>query len=831
MKAVVVVMTAASVGTLGATAAVGHPATSPPSGDISAARHAAPSTAGHHRHARHHHAHAHRPAGIPLGAPAAAVRREPTLPRPRHRQWPFPNQFSRTSGTGRLASGASLWTDWLFDDHGATAPSSAPVSPASTQSDLAPTQGVAAYPAGPAKNNGADLFRAAVGMRHGASYWRVDWTTLVDPRVPIAEWTFDTDNRPGTGTAAWPAAAGVTSAGIDKALVVSAKGGAELIDTKTGKRTNVAKHGGRLTVNRKSRSFVVRIPRRLLHVSGRWRIRLASGLATANGKAFAEPDYSSSLNMTSAQEGQLPHVFNVTFRSLRQEPPVFHNGQSDAQVQQFAATTASTPVNDALGVNGLARFITGNFWMEDHQADALENGGDVSGFSRVIKWSRLRHRATTAQPRPRGYSNRWYASRLHLGQGVVTNDSNQPSGDLLPNYLTRVQPYAVYVPRHISLHRKNPLTWVLHSLGVNLNQYGALDPHQLQQECQQRHTICATTEGLGPDGWYFDKSEQDFWAVWHALASSYRLDPRRTAISGYSMGGWASYKLGLAHPDLFSQAMPLEGPPDCGIRFLALNGQEVTTSAGDGTTGHCSSDGKTNPLLDNARWLPYVVTQGGLDELVPAPSNVQATNTLRDLGYRYTFFFLPADDHLAYATQDRFGGVIKALGKRVPRVRRNPARIDYTWYPSLTSRKLGIGTTSAYWVTHMQSTTSKPGALASVSAHSFAIRDPAVKPVLTGPTTVSTPLPAERTTQRWKRGARPAAHRRLVLSLHAVRSLTINASRAHIGCVKGARIIATTDHKVRLRLTHLGPHFGHLSLRLRKGHSHPNFGCGYAVSG
>ena len=37
-------------------------------------------------------------------------------------------------------------------------------------------------------------------------------------------------------------------------------------------------------------------------------------------------------------------------------------------------------------------------------------------------------------------------------------------------------------------------------------------------------------------------------------------------MSGYSMGGFASYKLALEYPDLFAQAMPLEGPVICGTR-------------------------------------------------------------------------------------------------------------------------------------------------------------------------------------------------------------------------------------------------------------------------
>ncbi|MBV9871392.1 MAG: hypothetical protein JO214_12305, partial [Frankiaceae bacterium] len=214
--------------------------------------------AAHHPHRQAPTAHLSHPVrGVPRGAPPAAKWTEPKLPRPSAREWPFGDMFSRTSGTGRLAGGASYWTDWLFDDHGATAPTAAPISPASTTSDLAPTQGVAAYPSGPAKNNGADIFRAAVGTTRKASYWRVDWTTLVDQNVPIAEWTFDRDGKAKSGTAVWPAAAGVTSPGIDRALVVSAKR-AELYNTRTGHAVDVAKHGGRISVDRRSRSFIVR---------------------------------------------------------------------------------------------------------------------------------------------------------------------------------------------------------------------------------------------------------------------------------------------------------------------------------------------------------------------------------------------------------------------------------------------------------------------------------------------------------------------------------------------------------------------------------------------
>lgn len=58
------------------------------------------------------------PAGLPPDAPAAATAAQPTLSEPTTATWPFPDTFSHTSGAGRLAGGASLWSSFVYDDHG-----------------------------------------------------------------------------------------------------------------------------------------------------------------------------------------------------------------------------------------------------------------------------------------------------------------------------------------------------------------------------------------------------------------------------------------------------------------------------------------------------------------------------------------------------------------------------------------------------------------------------------------------------------------------------------------------------------------------------------------
>ncbi len=731
-----------------------------------------------------------RAAGLPEGAPAAATRAEPQLDTPRG--WPFEQRVSRTSGTGRLHDGASYWTDFVYDDHGAAVPSGFTVD---NTARLAPFQGVYTYDDPAAHANGADVFVAAVGVDAKASYWRVDWNTLADPTVPLAVWGLDTDSSTRTGTDTWPAGAGVTSAGLDQALIVSSKG-AWLQDLTTKRTRRVTSFGGSLTVDRSARSFVVKVPRTLLPVDGRWRVRLVAGLAGARGRALAPA------SISGARAGAYPRVYNVGFRSSTQEPPVYTSGNTSALVAAFQASAASTPPFDQLGADGQARFVTGNFWSEDHQGDALA-AGDVTAFSRTIDWRALGREKSTPEPLVRGASNRWYASRLHLGQGVVP-DVGGGTGDGRPNFLGRIQPYAVYVPRSYQRGDPAPLTWTLHSLSVNHNQYAAYDPMLLRRLCEQRGSICASTLGHGPDGWYFDEAEADYWQVWGALSRSFDLDPTRTVITGYSMGGWAAYKLGLSHPDLYAEAVALAGPPQCGVSVDA----DALVNPAFG--GRCTSDGNAFDLVTNARHLPYRIGQGQLDELVPFTSVEAQVQRFDDLGLAHRFVRYPLEDHLVFATQDRFETVLSGLG--TPRVVRNPRDVDYTWHPRLTRSDLGIGATTAYWLSDLEARDSSPGSVSRVAAISEAVPGTEPRIVRTGPTAVTSPLPAVRQDLVVQPGAALPTRKRLSLGLVGVRSLSVDLHRANLPC---GRLVVHSDGPARVQL--VGARSGDSTVVVRRG--------------
>jgi hypothetical protein len=689
------------------------------------------------------------PQGMPDGVPLAALRAEPALPVPAG--WPFSDRFPRTSGTGRAVKGAFEWTDFLYDDHGALgATVRAPVT------GLAPSRGTYVYSASTAHNNGADIFRIGIGTEGNGSVWRVDWTTLDDPALPVIAFAIDRDGNAATGGSSWGAGTGLTSNGIDHVLVVSSRG-AWVTDVLTHVTTPIG--AAAVTVDhapsRAMGSFVARVPTSALPpLAGRWTVRAAAGLASADGRSFAP------VPATNGALAGEPAVYDLGFDPLANEP------------------------------------VSQNFWMENSQAQALVNG-NVSAFRAVVDWDALSRGATTPEPFVTGPSNRWYVSAIEPGKGVVPDAS--AAQDLRPNFLGRVQPYAVYVPRTYNPATPAPLTWLLHSLGVQHNQYVSINPKFVQQACEARGSICATTLGRGPDGWYYDEAELDFWQVWHSLATSYRLDPDRTVLSGYSMGGWATYKLGLSYPDLFAKAVVMAGPQVCGIRIEG-------TIAGYGGSGPCTDEGRSAPLLGNAVNLPYYIAQGGADELVPVSGALEQAQEMMALGLRVRFELFPTQDHLVWAASDLFASPAANMGQ-LSRTR-SPHTVSLAWYPALVRTDYGIGTTGAYWVRAVTARQSGPGVTAGVDATSDAIPSTLAGLIKTqGPVVTSDtpPLTGAYQEQAWRTGSPAGRAARVDMRLVDVAAATLQLARAGIQAGEAGTVSVQTDGPTALTLTNLAP--------------------------
>ncbi|HZA09940.1 alpha/beta hydrolase-fold protein [Mycobacterium sp.] len=684
--------------------------------------------------------------GMPEGVPQAALRPEPRLPIPAG--WPFGEDFPRTCGAGRFAGGALFWTDFLFDDHGAKG-----VPVAIPTGGLVPPRGTYVYPDGPAAHNGADIFRVAVGLTDTHTWWRIDWNTLIDASVPIGLFTFDT-HRGRAASGEWPAGAGVSSAGIDLALLVSAAS-AKLIDLTTQQTTPV-EH----TVDMAARSFVAQVPRSLVEPTGTWTVRMAAGLANAAGDGFADVP-----TAHGALHGQ-PNVYNVAFRTDEQEPELL------------------------------------NFWQDKAQAAALADG-DVSQFSLAVPWDELAERRTTAEPIITGTSTRWYVSSVELGQGVEESDLLSSVLSTKPQFLGRVQPYSVCLPTTYAPGRKLPLTLLLHSLALGQNQFAAIDPRLLHEVCEGRDSVVVTPLARGPSCWYFDEGELDVWEVWARVAEQLGTDPNRTVIAGYSMGGYGAYKLGLTYPEVFAQAVVLAGPPTCGVRLL----DDVDIPADPDPGSHCAREGDTLRLLVNARWLPFVIAHGLGDLLVPFLSVLQQVLELDRLGYRHRFTVYPSENHLSLVLKDKFDDPVSHMGTGLRQG--DPGHITFAWYPQLVRPDLGIGPHRVWWISDLRAAadvTATRGATAEVDARSYA-RPDRTRTIRhhRGVILDLEPSPGLFSELTWLQGPRPAALPSLTLNLVGVAGLTVDVARAGLAALPRSTITVATDTDVEIKLSALPP--------------------------
>jgi pimeloyl-ACP methyl ester carboxylesterase len=501
-------------------------------------------------------------------------------------------------------------------------------------------------------------------------------------------------------------------------------------------------------------------------VTGAWRVRLASGLANPAGDGFAP----ATLVGGGPVPAGYPNVYNVAFRTVAQEPPIYTDGLTDALEVAMGKLIQATPVlGSTYGLDGQERAITGNFWSEDDQADTL-NSGEVSKFSLLIRWSELERRLWSPQPLPRGYSVRWYVSRFNLGGGLGTSEALQssPSSSYneIPQILSRTQPYAVYVPKDYSSRHPAALTWTLHSLETNYGQYAGLDPRLIEQLCEQRSSICVSPEGLGPSGDWAGMAEADLWQVWRAVADTYNIDPDRTTLSGYSMGGEASNTLASEHPDLFAGGLVLDGSTFAPIP------------------------------MSNLRWVPYVIDNTIGDELDPTTDAVNEADQFDALGQRYTLLLHSGGDHITFAVEDRFDDAVAALGEPVRT--RDPGRFSYAWKPSNDNTKQGIGATGAYWLDQLNARDAK--STASITADDEALPYPTITDLRSPLGPVSSPTPGFARSLSWQLGAAPPARATASLLLQNVATVAINASQARL---RRGTITVKTDGPTRLTFERL----------------------------
>lgn len=668
------------------------------------------------------------------------------------------------SGASAYRDGEYLYQDFLYDDHGARADSRDPGDPRARGDGFSAPNGTYTYPTSSEyAGNAADFVELRVKALPEATAFRITLNTLHDAdkvATTIAIGNSPTPRPfPHGARAQAPAEKFLTVHG-DTADLLNADG------TPSGTP--------QVRVDQHRRQIEVRVP----HADwnpGRSTVRIAAGVGlwdTAKNRYLVPRVRADQDNAGGAAGLSSPTAFfNAAFRFDEPMPRV-----------ENPAESRTDPA----------------YWRDAAQGSALR-AGDLSPFHAEVDFGKLSAGIDDDmedQPHgvPRsGPMNRILASHTETQQGV---DYSQPCGkaeSCLGQLRGQLQPYAIYVPQKAPESGRYGLTLLLHSLTANYNQFlGSRNQSQFGERSPS--SIVITPEARGPDGWYYDHAAADVFEVWADVAAHYPLDPDRTAIAGYSMGGYGTYKLATRYPDLFARAQPTVGPPGLGV----WNPPQPPTG-GESTN--------TYRQIDSLRHVPTMMWVAAADQLVPITGTQQQARRFDELGYRYTLdVFSPAEHH-TLALNDQYGPAAEFLG--ADEVERNPAHITYVVNPAMDFAGVGVVADHAYWLSDLRLREGSGAApLGKIDVHSkgFGVADPRPGSTeLTSGTLTGGTLPAlayTRQARRWGPAPERTAENSLTITAENIEHVTIHPQRAHVDC--DAELRVTTDGPLAVTLRGCG---------------------------
>jgi hypothetical protein len=654
------------------------------------------------------------------------------------------------SGASAYRGGEFLYQDFLFDDHGALG-----VKDPADKHDVggflfSPKAGTLTYPTDPVyAENAADLVELRVKPLGDAIAFRVTLNSLKDPARTAFTIALGTSDQARD----WPHGAGVSSP-AQRFLTVHGDQ-AELTDAATGQAVAPAPTAA---VDLRRRQVDVRVPRAAFD-PGTSTVRMAAGVGlweVAAG-AYAAPAIQASASEPGGASPTGAALFNLAFRYAEPLP----------DVTQFGA---GVTIADA----GVGASVDAAWWREKSQASALLTG-DVSPFFADVDFGKLAARTDDDARVPKtGPISRIFASRYVFGQGV---DFGQLCGGLLGDVpgcvganVGQLQPYGLYVPKKPQPQSGWGLTLLLHSLSANYNQYmGSRNQSQLGD--RGPGSLVATPQGRGPDGSYTDIAEGDTFEVWADVARHYNLDPDWATVSGYSMGGYGTFRLAARWPDLFARGASVVGA------------------------------GSPNATLGSLRNVPIMHWAATADELVNINSTETTGNLLNSLGLRYVHDLFLAADHLTLATNDEYGPVAEFLGTH--RVDRSPARVTFVVAPGSDSARAGAVADHAYWLSglRLRSPAVGQGTIDARSA-AFGTGDPPVIEPVPTPGLLQGgergPTPFVRREQSWGKAPETPKADRLEVTATNVAAAEVDARRARLSCAP--EVALRSDGPLDLRI-------------------------------
>ena len=647
------------------------------------------------------------------------------------------------SGATAYRKGEFLYQDYLYDDHGAHDLADPTNPQASALGDLfSMPNGTYTYPTGPGyDSNAADLVEFRVKPLKATTAFRITLNTLQNPALIAFSIAIG-----GAAGHPYPFPDGANvSAPAKLFLTVHPAGKTLTADLQhAGSDTAVTGPRPKVKVDLKRRQIEVDVPHRTWnprqHVV---RLAMGVGLWDADASAYLLPKLTADATHPggAGTTAKPAAFFNAAFRTDEAVPSV---------------TESTNAVLNAA-------------WWRDRAQGAALAKNDISQFAANVNFGKLARRVTDNSAIPKtGPIDRILASHFEPGQGADFTHQCGFGGAVnpascVPEYRGRLQPYSIYVPSQPPPKAGYGMTLLLHSLSANYNQYLG-SRNQAQFANRQLPSVVITPESRGPDQEYEGLGAADVFEVWADVARRYHLNPAYTEITGYSMGGIGTFKLGSQFPDLFARAQPTVGAET------------------------------TNGVLASLRNVPVLMWNNATDELVNPLLYTPTANELASLGYRYELdVFQPCvslkcsplfPNHLELAINDQFAPAAAFLDTAM--VDTNPPHVTYVVDTKRDHSVYGIVGNHAYWASNITPRDSSKLGTFDAFSHGFGLGDPSPSGVKAGLGTLTGgnmgTLTFARLYKTW--GPAPAIAKTDVLDVNAtnVAKAAINVARAHLDC-------------------------------------------------
>jgi hypothetical protein len=669
------------------------------------------------------------------------------------------------SGASAYRKGEFIYQDFLFDDTGAFETSD-PSDPRTAGNAFSKPDGTYTYPTDTAyAANAADFVEFRIKPVTNATAFRITVNTMNDPTLIAVSIALG-----GTVGVSHPFPHGANvSAPADLFLTIFPSGStltADLINATTG--LPVAGIAPTVTVDTTRRQIQVMVPKTQWNPTGKVEnLSAGIGLWDKANNRYLIPQATASATSPGGSGTAVnpPAFFNVAFRNSEPMP------------------VANDPTNEA----------TAPAWWRDSQQAHVLATGDITPLHASVDFTKLAAKVDdeTAVPKT-GPMDRILASHFEVAQGEQFSTACFPSNERIctGEYLSRLQPYAIYVPKESPPSTGYGMTLLLHSLSTNYNQYLS---SRNQSEYGERGTgsIVITPEARGPDGFYYSYAGADVFEVWADVAHHFPLNAKWSVVSGYSMGGIGTFKLGEQFPDLFARAQSTVG-----YSINANNSDSAVIGAS---------------LVPSMRNIPVQMWNMTVDELVPASSYEPTAAALLEAGYEYELDVFLTGEHLTLSINDEFGPAAAFLGTATVNV--NPPHVTYVYDPAIDYPDLNFVADHAYWVSGLQLRNATPpttggdavGTIDAIS-HGFGLGDPMPSGVqagagdLTGGTIPD--MAFTRQFQTLGPVTKIANANEVDLNAQNLSAVTINVRRAHVGCT--VKLNVTTDGPLAVTLAPCG---------------------------